>query len=147
MYFFSLFSFPIRRPSCSRLHAHREYRGRPKAPGFSPRGSAGLWGLPASRGPSASRQASNDPASAPSDRHQGRSALLQHQNAGQSPHAQTIPGDVGGQGLTPGPDLWQTAAIPNGRRGAAQRKITVVVPIDKDRMELGLLSHFNTFKW
>lgn len=88
--------------SPSRFHAYREHRGRPKAPRFSPRGPAGLRGFPAPGGPPTGGQAANDPAPAPSDRHQGCSALLQHQNAGQSPHAQTIPRDAGGQGLTSG---------------------------------------------
>ncbi len=38
-------------------------------------------------------------AAAPADGHQGHPALLQHQDAGQGAHAQTLPGNAGGQGL------------------------------------------------
>lgn len=129
-------------PPRSRLHAHREHRGRPKAPGFSPWGPAGLWGLPAPRGPQASGQAPNDPAPAPSDRHQGSAALLQHQNAGQSPHAQTIPGDVGSQGLTPGARTFDRQLHHPMQGWETAHKNKGSVPIDSEGTKLWTTESF-----
>lgn len=85
-----------------RLHAHRGHGGGAEASGRSPRGPARLREQPASGGPTASGEAAHDPAPAEADGHQGRAALLQHQGAGQGAHAQTFPGDAGGQGLIGG---------------------------------------------
>lgn len=86
----------------SRLHAHRGHGGGPEASGRPPRGPAGLREQPAPGGPTAGGQAAHDPAPAEADGHQGCAALLQHQSAGQGSHAQTLPGDAGGQGLIGG---------------------------------------------
>ncbi|XP_014066359.1 steroid hormone receptor ERR2 isoform X2 [Salmo salar] len=83
----------------TRLHAYRGRGGGAEAPGCAPRGSSGLRKQPTPGGPPAGRQAAHDPAPAAPDRHQGCAALLQHQSAGQGAHAQTLPGDAGGQGL------------------------------------------------
>lgn len=107
VFFFS--NLKIHQSSCSslcsrpiRLHAHRGHGGGPEASGRSPRGPAGLREQPAPGGPAAGGQAAHDPASAAADGHQGCAALLQHQSAGQGAHAQTLPGDAGGQGLIGG---------------------------------------------
>lgn len=92
-------SLTLSLPLLSRLHAYRGRGGGAEAPGCAPRGSSGLRKQPTPGGPPAGRQAAHDPAPAASDRHQGRAALLQHQGAGQGAHAQTLPGDAGGQGL------------------------------------------------
>lgn len=92
----SVLSFP------TRLYAHRGHGSCPEASGRSPRSPAGLREQPAPRGPATGRQAAHDPASAAADGHQGCTALLQHQGAGKGAHAQTLPGDAGGQGLIRG---------------------------------------------
>ncbi len=85
--------------SGDRLHAHRGRGVGAEAPGRPSRSAAGLRELSAHRRPSAGREAAHDAAAAPADGHQGHPALLQHQDAGQGAHAQTLPGNAGGQGL------------------------------------------------
>lgn len=103
-----------------RLHAHRGHGGGPEAPGLSARGPAGLREQPAPRGPPEGGQAAHDPASAATDGHQGRAALLQYQGAGKGAHAQTLPGDAGGQGLIGGQLIGQAEL----RAASAKRKET-----------------------
>lgn len=82
-----------------RFHAHRGRGVGSEAPGRSSRSPAGLRELSTRRGPSTRRKAAHDASSAAADSHQSHSALLQHQDAGQGAHAQTLPGNAGGQGL------------------------------------------------
>ncbi|XP_036701066.1 steroid hormone receptor ERR2 isoform X2 [Balaenoptera musculus] len=82
-----------------RFHVHRGSGGGPEAAGPAARGAAGLRAEPAPRGAAEDGQVAADAAPASADSCQGRAALLQHQTARQGAHAQTLPGDAGGQGL------------------------------------------------
>lgn len=115
-----------------RFHAHRGHGGRPEASGRPTRGPAGLREQPTPGGPAAGGQAAHDPAPPEADGHQGSAALLQHQGAGKGSHAQTVPGDAGGQGVIRTGLVW-TGQRPQPRATTGKKRLETRLKVLKKK--------------